>query len=215
MHDLKIFELEKTADAGDAEAQYALAELCLSPDSKLVQNFRAGVYWLEKAAGNKNANALFRLGQLYASGTYVLKEAKKAEEYYLAAAAHHHPEALRWFEEKEKMIADIDRQRANTDNTSLEGSTLKVLPRDMFLAIVSFLELADIMKVSTVCKFLRHIAFDSSTLLGSQFDERCEKYAKTRLAYEKFSLWNASKESVKQNSATTPPIENPSNSFHC
>jgi len=100
MHELNIFELEESAEAGDAEAQYELAELCLSPDSKIEQNFRAGIYWLEKAAAQNNANALFRLGEIE-------KDPKKAQKFFIAAALQLHPDALHWLEEKADQT-DID-----------------------------------------------------------------------------------------------------------
>lgn len=71
------------AKSGNVLAQFTLAEVFLK--NKNVTTRRAGLAWLEKAANKNFPEALFKLGQMYASGDLLKKDLNRAEGLYDAA----------------------------------------------------------------------------------------------------------------------------------
>ncbi len=72
-----------SAKAGNILGQFTLAEVFLK--NKNISTRRAGLAWLEKAADKGYPDALFKLGQLYASGDLVKKDLERADALYDAA----------------------------------------------------------------------------------------------------------------------------------
>ncbi|MHB8808867.1 MAG: tetratricopeptide repeat protein [Desulfobulbaceae bacterium] len=87
-----VREIRELAQAGDAEAQFALAQL-LDLGSRPVQNREEGVLWLRKAADQGLAAACFTLGLKYEFGTTLRKDLKQAAAWYRQAALQDLPMA--------------------------------------------------------------------------------------------------------------------------
>jgi hypothetical protein len=85
-------ELQKAAEAGNAEAEFQLGELLLS-GGPLPKDIPKGLAMLEKAAQAKVPKAAFRLGKAYDDGDIVPKDYAKALTYYKQAAYAGHAEA--------------------------------------------------------------------------------------------------------------------------
>jgi TPR repeat protein len=83
-------ELQRQAQAGDAEAQWHLGFATLvgsfgKPD------VAAGIQWMEKAAAQKHGKALNSLGEVYTTGEAVPQDYPKAIGYFQAAWAAGEP----------------------------------------------------------------------------------------------------------------------------
>jgi uncharacterized protein len=79
------------AQKGDAMAQNALGVLYLGAEDGGINpnpNFSAALKWFSKAAAQRFAAAEGNLGNLYASGHGVPKDAKKAVRWYQLATGH-------------------------------------------------------------------------------------------------------------------------------
>lgn len=85
-------EIRELAQAGDAEAQFALAQL-LDLGSGPAQNREEAVTWLRKAADQDLAAACFTLGLKYEFGATLRKDLKQAAAWYRRAALHDLPMA--------------------------------------------------------------------------------------------------------------------------
>jgi uncharacterized protein len=80
----------KAAQAGDAEAQYALGMLHLNSNVAAADSAEA-VSWIERAANNDHPASLFQLGVMYGTGTAVRRDAQRALQWYELAAQLGHP----------------------------------------------------------------------------------------------------------------------------
>lgn len=81
------------AEGGNADAQYAIAEMYETGDGTKKDN-RKAVEWLLKAADQGHADARFKLGWMHANGGLVRQDYFLAAKYYrLAATFNNHPEA--------------------------------------------------------------------------------------------------------------------------
>ena len=85
-------EIRELAQAGDAEGQFALAQI-LDLGSRPVQNREEAVLWLRKAADQGLAAACFTLGLKYEFGTTLQKDLKQAAAWYRRAALQDLPMA--------------------------------------------------------------------------------------------------------------------------
>ena len=63
-------ETLRKANAGDAEAQYDIAETYLNGKYGAEKNDEKYVYWLKKSANNGYAEAQYNLGELYCYGKH-------------------------------------------------------------------------------------------------------------------------------------------------
>jgi hypothetical protein len=86
-------ELQRQAQAGDAEAQWHLGFATLvgsfgKPD------VAAGIQWMEKAAAQKHGKALNSLGEVYTTGEAVPQDYPKAIGYFQAAWAAGEPTGI-------------------------------------------------------------------------------------------------------------------------
>lgn len=79
-------ELQKMADAGNAEAQMRLAVMYYTGSMDGKPDLKKARYWYEKAAAQDQPTALFNLGVMYEKGEGVEKDADKALVYYCRAA---------------------------------------------------------------------------------------------------------------------------------
>ncbi|MBO4674015.1 MAG: sel1 repeat family protein [Bacteroidaceae bacterium] len=70
------------AEAGNAEAQYLLALLCIE-GKKMVQDYEKAVEWLEKAAVQGHKDAQKSLASIYYQGKIVQKDLEKAQYWAL------------------------------------------------------------------------------------------------------------------------------------
>lgn len=80
--DLAVLE---SADAGDAEAQNELALIFLSNGKP-----KSAIYWLETAAKQNDANAMYLLGRCYTDGNGLAKNENLGIMWIAKAAAHCH-----------------------------------------------------------------------------------------------------------------------------
>jgi TPR repeat protein len=80
----------KAAEAGDAEAQYALGMLHLNGNVEAADSAVA-ISWIERAANNDHTASLFQLGVMYGTGTAVRRDAQRALGWYELAAQLGHP----------------------------------------------------------------------------------------------------------------------------
>lgn len=85
-------EIRELAEAGDAEAQFALAQF-LDVGRRPVQNREEAILWLRKAADRGLAAACFTLGLKYEFGTTLQKDLKQAAAWYRQAALQDLPMA--------------------------------------------------------------------------------------------------------------------------
>lgn len=79
------------AERGYAPAQRIYGELLLTEGFGFYRS--DGLEWLRKAADQGDADAAYRLGQLYSTGQYVDRDAEQARKYFTAARDLGHPEA--------------------------------------------------------------------------------------------------------------------------
>jgi TPR repeat protein len=91
-----LADLTKKAEAGDAEAQFALGMMHrdgfnYDKDGKFLND--EATEWLQKAANQGHAKAQFNLAVAYSFGRGVPKNTAKAMEWYQKAAAQGHAEA--------------------------------------------------------------------------------------------------------------------------
>ena len=84
--------LEKSAEADDSWAQYALA-YSLDKGIGTLKDERKAVEWCEKAAAQGNALAQTNLGICFANGTGVTKDERRAVEWFEKAAAQGYAQA--------------------------------------------------------------------------------------------------------------------------
>src|SRR4030065_676346 len=82
----RLAELQKKADAGDADAQFKLG-LIYGKGDGVPKDAAKAAEWMQKAAAQGNADAQLRLGKMYYIGEGVPKDAAKAVEWYQKAAA--------------------------------------------------------------------------------------------------------------------------------
>lgn len=75
---------ESAARQGVTAAQYALGKLYLEDET--VRDPKRGIAWMERAAGNDNSYAAYRLGKEYLRGQVVRRDAAKAVSYFTKAA---------------------------------------------------------------------------------------------------------------------------------
>jgi uncharacterized protein len=80
----------KAAEAGSADAQYALGMLHLDGSVEGADS-AAAVSLIERAANNDHAASLFQLGVMYGTGTAVRRDAERALGWYELAAQLGHP----------------------------------------------------------------------------------------------------------------------------
>ena len=73
------------AEAGNADAQYALGLMCKAGRG-VPQNFIEAVAWFRKAAEQGHADAQTTLGQMYDNGDGVLQDSVEAVAWYRRAA---------------------------------------------------------------------------------------------------------------------------------
>lgn len=85
-------EIRELAEAGDGEAQFALAQI-LDLGSGPAQNREEAITWLRKAANQGLAAACFTLGLKYEFGATLQKDLKEAAAWYRRAALQDLPMA--------------------------------------------------------------------------------------------------------------------------
>lgn len=103
-------EVLRKAHAGDARSQFLMGDWLAQTTSK----FKA-VEWYNKAAKQKNADALLGLAKLYAEGEVVSKDLDRAEEYSLIA--------VRWLTEAATK-GDIEAQNSLGDFYSYHSKSV-------------------------------------------------------------------------------------------
>ena len=80
-----FLSLKRSAEAGDASAQYALGLRCREGKG-VAKDIAQALTWFRKAAEQGNAGAQFNLGAMYAVGEGVPKDAVQATAWYRKAA---------------------------------------------------------------------------------------------------------------------------------
>lgn len=88
-------DLLKKAHAGDVESMRKIGIRQFNGAPGTLVNRKSAIQWLEKAASNNDADALYFLGNLYLKGTYVGQNQKKAGEYLRRAADKGHEKAIK------------------------------------------------------------------------------------------------------------------------
>ncbi|PKY28520.1 hypothetical protein RhiirB3_417125 [Rhizophagus irregularis] len=78
----------KAADAGNADAQLRYAFCLIDKENKNIDSSKFMKY-LQLAADNNNATALYNLGDVYFSGKLGIKKDKEKGIHYLKQAALH------------------------------------------------------------------------------------------------------------------------------
>ena len=78
--------LRKDAEAGDAEAQYSLAETYLLGQGA-AQDCASARRWFEKAAAQGHAGAQRRLGEMFSTGRCVPQDKSAAKDWFRKACA--------------------------------------------------------------------------------------------------------------------------------
>ena len=78
-------ELVKKAEAGDAKAQFRLAE-CYEDGNGVTQDYKEAVKWYAKSAEQGDAMAQCQLGGCYYNGIGVDKDEKEAVKWYTKSA---------------------------------------------------------------------------------------------------------------------------------
>lgn len=99
------------ADAGDADAQAALAGMYVGGVG-VAQNFRRAVRWYEAAARQGHVQAQLNLGELYAEGRGVPRDPIQGLKWLGIAAATGHPWAVAASKELEKSLNEAERKEA-------------------------------------------------------------------------------------------------------
>ncbi|OGW51225.1 MAG: hypothetical protein A2Z50_08270 [Nitrospirae bacterium RBG_19FT_COMBO_42_15] len=89
----RLAELQKKADAGDADAQFKLG-LIYGKGDGVPKDAAKAAEWMQKAAAQGNADAQNTLGLIYVIGEGVQKDAAKAVEWWQKAAAQGNADAL-------------------------------------------------------------------------------------------------------------------------
>ena len=82
-------ELVKKAEAGDAEAQFALSTYYYVGDrftNGATQDYKEAVKWLTKSAEQGNAYAQMMLGACYMEGNGITKNEKEAVKWFTKSA---------------------------------------------------------------------------------------------------------------------------------
>ncbi len=112
--ELGFAELQKKAEAGDAEAQFYLGNRWhLNSEGVIMVDKAKKVEWIQKAAAQGHAKAQFNLGWMYADGEGVPKDAVKAVEWFQKAAAQGDAEAqfyLGWSYDRGKGVPQDEKQ---------------------------------------------------------------------------------------------------------
>lgn len=85
-----IPRLERSAERGDADAQFELGIRLLGGQGLEKDEMMAAV-WLQRAAGQNHLDAMNAMGTLYETGTAVEPDAKQAVAWYRKAADYGHP----------------------------------------------------------------------------------------------------------------------------
>ncbi len=84
-------DIQKAAQTGDAESQYALALLYEHGSETLVRDSTKALFWLKKAGEEKVAGACLYLGLRYEYGNGVDQDYESAHCWYLCAASQDWP----------------------------------------------------------------------------------------------------------------------------
>ena len=80
--------LEKAAEKGDAESQYALGNIYDRGGSGVIQNHAASIAWYKKAAAQKHLRAERALARIYEKGDGVTPDVEAAVKWYSLACEH-------------------------------------------------------------------------------------------------------------------------------
>ena len=86
-------ELLATAEAGDANAQYAVG-IIYQEGRGVEKDLGKTIAWYEKAAAKGEVNALYTLGYMSHHGIGVAQNFDKAAQWYRAAGNKGHPKAM-------------------------------------------------------------------------------------------------------------------------
>ena len=87
-------KLREAAEAGDADAQFRLAQMLFNGPEALRDESKA-LEWLTRAAEQGNADAQFALGMMYERGRGVARDLRAARSWFERAAASGHEGAQR------------------------------------------------------------------------------------------------------------------------
>lgn len=87
-------ELRKSAEAGDAGAQFRLGEALLQDSARTPENSANAVRWLEMSAENGNTEAMIVLGRLSRTGVGILQNFGNTAKWIQTAAARGNPEGM-------------------------------------------------------------------------------------------------------------------------
>jgi TPR repeat protein len=87
-------EVRKSAEAGDANAQFRLGEALLQDPAHTVENSADAVRWLQLAAENGSTEAMIVLGRLSRTGVGVLQNFSLSAKWLQTAAARGNPEGM-------------------------------------------------------------------------------------------------------------------------
>lgn len=88
-----VLSMKKDAMGGDVEAQLTLGVM-YAEGQGVAQDYAQARQWLEMAAGQENAQALFCLGEIYEEGKGVSQNYMQAVTYYQNAAFNGSAEAM-------------------------------------------------------------------------------------------------------------------------
>ncbi len=87
-------KIVKAAEAGDAGAQFALAEALLQDPARTTENSVKAVRWLEKSAESGNSGAMIVLARLSRTGVGTLQDFCNTVKWTQMAAARGDPEGM-------------------------------------------------------------------------------------------------------------------------
>jgi len=87
-------ELRKSAEAGDASAQFRLGETLLQDPARTPENSANAVRWLEMSAENGNTEAMIVLGRLSRTGVGILQNFGNTAKWIQTAAARGNPDGM-------------------------------------------------------------------------------------------------------------------------
>ena len=93
--DASVSSLKKSAEQGDAEAQFELGEMYYN-GYDVAQDYKQAFSWYKKSAEQGYAYAQLQLGGMYFNGKGVAKDDKQSSYWYNKAADHEDESAVQF-----------------------------------------------------------------------------------------------------------------------
>jgi len=112
-------ELRKTAEQGDAEAQFFLGLMYYGAELGLTKDYKEAIKWYRKAAEQDYAMAQYNLGFMYSKGFGVIQSGTAAADWFYKAGMTYlrdgkKEDALRCVEVIQGMAKDPQREIPNS-----------------------------------------------------------------------------------------------------